>query len=202
MSATAWSTRCASGWPEPTAWCARPPQGPATRSCLLGRLHGSRRDRRRIGAGLRRARRGRGEAAHRADRRPVRGEEADGVLPGAARSRAAGRASGPGRRRPHVLRGRDGGGRGCRSRDRRRPRAASRARDGGVRDHDLGVPGADARGDRPRPHGRGDGGLRALGDGRGDDRPGHRRRLGPGHPRRRGGGRGAGLGAGRRMPAL
>ena len=54
------------------------------------RAHRPRRHRRRVGAGQRRAlRRGRLEAAERADRRSVRGVEADRVLPRAARARAA-----------------------------------------------------------------------------------------------------------------
>ena len=58
------------------------------RGRALRRLHRSRRDRRRLGARLRRARlRGRLEAPQRADRRPVRGDEAARVLPRAARPR-------------------------------------------------------------------------------------------------------------------
>ena len=65
-----------------------------------GRLDRARRDRRRLGAGLGRARRGRrGEAADGADRRPLRGVEGARVLPGAAGEGAAGLAAGPRRRR-------------------------------------------------------------------------------------------------------
>ena len=82
-----------------------------------------RRDRRRLGAGQRRARRGRrGQAPDRPDRRPVRREEADGVLPRAARPRPARLAPGPRRRRPDLVGVGDGEqGRG-RARHRRRAR--------------------------------------------------------------------------------
>ena len=56
----------------------------------LRRLDGPRRHRRRVGAGQRRARRGRRrQAPVRPGRRPVRGEEAHGVLARAARPRPA-----------------------------------------------------------------------------------------------------------------
>ena len=104
-----------------------------------------RRDRRRVGAGQRRARRGRrGQAPVGPDRRSVRREEAARVLPGAAGPRAARLAAGPRRRRPHLVGVGDGEqGRG-RARHRRRAGPAARARDGAVRDHGLRVPGADA----------------------------------------------------------
>ena len=69
-----------------------------------GRLDRPRRDRRRLGARLGRARGGRRlEAPDRPDRRPVRGVEAARVLPGAARRRPAGLAPGPRRGRAHLL---------------------------------------------------------------------------------------------------
>ena len=49
-----------------------------------------------------------GKAAERPDRRPLRREEADGVLARAARARPARRAPGPRRRRPDLRRCRDG----------------------------------------------------------------------------------------------
>ncbi len=58
----------------------------------------------RLGARLGRARGRRREAPDGADRRPVRGEEAHGVLPRAARAGPARLASGPRRRRAHLLR--------------------------------------------------------------------------------------------------
>ena len=110
-----------------------------------GRAHRARRDRRRVGAGQRRAvRRGRLQAPDRADRRPVRGVEADRVLPGAAGARDAGVAAGPGRRRAVLVVVGDGvQGRG-RARPRRGARAAARGRHGALRDHDLRVAGAHA----------------------------------------------------------
>ena len=109
------------------------------------RAHRPGRDRRGVGAGERRAvRRGRVEAPDRPDRRPVRGVEARGVLPRAAGAGPAGVAPGPRRGGPLVELVRDGvEGRG-RARHRRIARAAPRGRHGAVRDHDLGVAGADA----------------------------------------------------------
>ena len=113
-----------------------------------GRLDRARRDRRRLGARLGRAGGGRGEAPQRPDRRPLRGVEAAGVLPGAAWAGAVGVAAGPGRRRAHLLGRRDGlGGRG-RDRHRRKPRAIARGRHGALRDHGLRVAGTDAGGGR------------------------------------------------------
>ena len=78
--------------------------GRRQRDRAVRRAHRPRRDRRRVRAGERRARRrGRRQAPDRADRRPVRGEEAARVLAGAARRGPAGRAAGPRRRRPDVL---------------------------------------------------------------------------------------------------
>ena len=120
-------------------------RGRRQRRAAVRRAHGPRRHRRRVGArlgGARRARRR--QAPDGPDRRPVRGEEAARVLARAARARAARRAAGPRRRRPDVVDRRDGlQGRG-RDRPRRPQGAAARGRHGGVRDHDLGVPGADA----------------------------------------------------------
>ena len=111
-----------------------------------GRLDRARRDRRRLGARLGRARGGRRlEAPDGADRRPVRGDEGARVLPRAARRRAARLAPGPRRGRADLLGGRDGLGGRRRDRHRRRPGAAARGRHGAVRDHGLGVAGADAR---------------------------------------------------------
>ena len=76
-----------------------PPRASATSLVLFG----ARTGRDGIGGASvlasRRARRLRGQAPDRADRRPVRGEEAARVLAGAARPRAAGRAAGPRRGR-------------------------------------------------------------------------------------------------------
>ena len=88
---------------------ARPPdalrrRGGGQRGGAHGRVHRPRRHRRRLGAGLRRAGGGRrGQAPDRADRRPLRGEEAARVLPGAAGARAAGVAPGPRRGGPDLL---------------------------------------------------------------------------------------------------
>ncbi len=75
----------------------------------------------------------------------------------------AGLAAGPGRRGPVLLLVGDGlqgrGGAG----HRRVPGAAARGRHGALRDHDLGVPGADAGRGGAGPAGRAGGGVRALG---------------------------------------
>ena len=76
--------------PRPRAARAADPHAPRPAPgnvlVLFGALTGPRRDRRRLGAGQRRARRGRRrQAAVGPDRRPVRREEAARVLPGAAR---------------------------------------------------------------------------------------------------------------------
>ncbi len=100
--ATRWSTRSASGVLRP----GRPQAGRGHRPRQPGRPvrlpHRPGRHRRRLGAGQRlvrrRRRRGR-QAAQRPGRRPVHGEAADRVLPGAVRR-------GPGRRHPGPRRGR------------------------------------------------------------------------------------------------
>ena len=112
----------------------------------------------------------------RADRRPVRGEQADRVLPRAGRLRAARVAAGPGRRRAVVEHQRDGFEGRRRHRPRRREGAAARGRHGALRDHDLRVAGADAVRGRARAARRGARRLRALGDARDADRRGHRQR--------------------------
>ena len=150
--------------------------GPGNVIVLLGRAHRPRRHRRRERARLRRAGGGRRQAPDRADRRPVRGEQADRVLPGAGRRRPARVAAGPGRRRPVVEHQRDGVEGRRRHRPRRREGAAARAGHGAVRDHDLRVAGADAVRGRARAARRGARGLRALGDARDADRRGHRQR--------------------------
>ena len=143
-----------------------------------GRLDRARRDRRRLGARLGRAR------GRRRSKRPTVQigdpfEEAKLIeccleLLGAG---PAGLASGPRRRRAHVLGGRDGlGGRG-RDRHRRRPGAAARGRHGAVRDHGLRVAGADAGGGRAGEGRRGARHLREVGDGRRRGRRGDRRRA-------------------------
>ena len=104
------------------------PRGRLTRSAaagignvvvLFGASTGSRRHRRRVGPGQRRARRRRRrQAPDRPGRRPLRGEEAPGVLAGAARPRPARRAAGPRRGGADVERVGDG----VQGRRRRRPR--------------------------------------------------------------------------------
>ena len=123
----------------------------------------------------RRARRGRrGQAPDRPGRRPVRGEEAAGVLARAARARAARLAAGPRRGRADLV-----------ARRRWRPRArsgidldvaqraAARGGHGAVRDHGLRVAGADALRRRARARRRGARGLRDSWEVHGD---GDRRR--------------------------
>ena len=150
----------------------------------------------------RRARRLRGQAPDGADRRSVHREEAARVLAGPARPRAAGLAAGPRRRRADLLVGGDGGqGRG-RARPRRAARAAARGRHGAVRDHGLGVPGADALRRRAGAAAGGPGGLRALGGQRHRDRRGHRHAPPAGLRRLRAGRRHARQRAGRRVPGL
>ena len=130
--------------------------GPGQRARAAGRADRPRRDRRRLGAGQRRARRGRrGQAPVGPDRRSVRREEAARVLPGAARPRAAGLAAGPRRGRADLVRVGDGQQGRRRPRHRRLRGAAARGRDGAVRDHGLRVPGADAVRGRARARGRG-----------------------------------------------
>ena len=108
---------------------ARAAAGPGQRARAAGRADRPRRDRRRLGAGLGRARRGRrGQAPVGADRRPVRGEEAARVLPGAAGLRAAGVAAGPRRRRADLVLVGDGRQGRRRARHRLRARAAARGR--------------------------------------------------------------------------
>ena len=102
-----------------------------------GRDDRARRDRRRVGARLRRARGGRRQAPDRPDRRPVRGEEGHGVLPRAARRRPARLAPGPRRGRAHLLGLRDGLGRRRRDRHRRRQGAAAQPRPRAVRGDGL-----------------------------------------------------------------
>ena len=136
------------------------------------------RDRRRVGAGqrvVRRRRRGR-QAAQRAGRRPVHGEAAGRVLPGALPGRARRRHPGPGRGRRRLRH--DGAGRGRRHRHAgpAGPGAAARrlARPG--RDPDERVAGAHD-GDRHaagrrRVHGH----LREVGRAGDGHRRGHRLR--------------------------
>ncbi len=178
-------------------------RGRRQRRAAVRRAHGPRRHRRRVGARLRGARRARRrQAPDGPDRRPVRGEEAARVLARAARPRPARRAPGPRRRRAHVLVGRDGlQGRG-RDRPRRPQGAAARGRHGGVRDHDLGVPGADALRRRARARRRGRRRLREVARQRDRDRRGHREPAAARVRRRRAGRRHAGHRAGRRVPGL
>ena len=110
----------------------------------------------------------------RADRRPVRGEEAARVLPRAARARHARRAPGPRRGRALLELVGDGleGRRGPRHRRVQGP--AARGRHGAVRDHDLRVPGADALRGRAGAAAGAARDLRALGGARHRHRRGHR----------------------------
>ena len=111
--------------------------GPGNQVVLFGVEDRPGRHRRCVRAGQRVVRRdGRGsEAAQRAGRRPVHGEAADRVLPGAVRGRPGRRHPGPGRGR-RLLRhhragrgragrhaGRPGRGAAARRRARRRPRS-------------------------------------------------------------------------------
>ena len=149
------------------------------RGRAVRRAHRARRDRRRLRARLRRARRrGRRQAPDGPDRRPVRGEQAARVLARAARPRAAGRAPGPRRRGADVVVGGDGGQGRRRHRPRRAPGAAARGRHGAVRDHDLGVAGADAVRGRAGAARRRARGVRQVGGQRDRDRRGHRHAAG------------------------
>ena len=111
-------------------------------------------------------------------------------------------AAGPRRRRALLLVVGDGvEGRGG-ARHRRLAGAAARGRHGALRDHDLGVAGADAvRGRARAARGRARR-VRALGGARHADRRGHRHAPAAGVRRRRAGGRHAGRGARGRLPAL
>ena len=96
----------------------------------------------------------RGEAPDRAGRRPLLREAAARGLPRADGDRRRRRDPGHGRRRPHLLGGRDG--RQGRPRHRARPRqgALPRDRHDRLRDDALGEPGAHADGAPPREGGR------------------------------------------------
>ncbi len=108
-------------------------------------------------------RRGRGQAADRADRRSVHRQEADRALARARRERALRIAAGSRRCRACLVAGRDGGARRSRGRRSFGSRAPARDRDGSGRDHDLREPGADGRRGRARAARRGRGAMRALG---------------------------------------
>ena len=106
---TAWSTRWRSGLARAAKLIRSAAAGVGNVAGPVRRLDRPRRDRRRVGAGQRRARRGRrGQAPVGPGRRPVRGEQAAGVLAGAAGARAARRAAGPRRGGPDVERLGDG----------------------------------------------------------------------------------------------
>ena len=183
-STTASSTRCAWGWRRADRMVRSAAAGVGQRRGAAGRIDGARRDRRRLGAGLGRARRGRREAAQRADRRPVRGEEADGVLPGAARSRACWwrfRTSAPPASPPPPPRWRPPAGSGSTSHVDRVP-----LREADMEPFEIMISESQERMlavVEPASDRRRHGGLRAVADrGRGDRR-GHRHRPDPGHRR-------------------
>ncbi len=130
--------------------------GPGNLVVLYGSSDRARRDRRRVGPRQRHVHRRRPvEAAFGPGRRSVRREAADRGQPGADRTRARRRATGPGRRWDHLCHLGDRGSGG--DRHRRRPRCdpAPRARPRTVRGHDLGVAGADVRRGPPRTLGGG-----------------------------------------------
>ena len=102
------------------------------RGAPVRRFHRPRRDRRRVGPRLGRVGRRRRQATDRPGRRSFRGEEADGVLPGAAGARPARLLAGPWRRRPDILGFGDGlQGRGG-DRHRRGPGASAGGGHGAV----------------------------------------------------------------------
>ncbi len=194
-SRTASSTRWRSGSPERERLVTSAAVGVGNTVVLFGAVHRPRRHRRRLGAGLRGVGRGRRQATDGAGGGPVRGEEADGVLAGAARARVARLPAGPRRGRPDLLGLGDGlQGRG-RDRHRRGQGSPARGRHGAVRDHGQRVPGAHAVRGRARQRRRGAGAVREVGGRRSGDRHGHRH--GPdARARRRRAGRGdAGAGA-------
>jgi hypothetical protein len=101
---------------------------PRQRARPARRADRARRDRRRLGARERRARRrATRTSALGPDRRPVRREEADGVLPRAARPRPARLAAGPRRRRPDLVRESEMASKGGSASTSTSPRAAARA---------------------------------------------------------------------------
>ena len=175
-SATRWSTR--SAW----ACCARTRSsspsrpGPATRSCCSARRPAPTASAaRRVLA--QRDLRGRvaGQAARRAGRRPVHGEAAHRVLPGAVRGRRGRGHPGP-RRGRRVLRDDRAGRQGHRRHARRpRPGPAARSHAAARGDPDERVAGADDGRRHPRDIARVHGDLREVG------RPGHRDRRGDRH---------------------
>jgi phosphoribosylformylglycinamidine synthase len=151
--------------------------GRRQRARALRRVDRPRRDRRRVGARVGGAGRGRrGQAPDGPGRRPVRGEEAARVLARAARAGllvslqdlgAAGLTSSAAEMASKGEVGR---------RDRRRRGAAARARPRAVRGHGLRVAGADAVRRRARARRRGARAVRQVGRPRHRDRHGDRHR--------------------------
>ncbi len=129
------------------------------------------------------------EAADGAGRRSLRREAPARGLPRADGERRGGRDPGHGRRRPHLLGGRDG--RQGRPRHRARPRqgALPRDRHDRLRDDAVGEPGADADGAPPGDGGGGRGDLPEMGARLRRRRPHHRRPPLPRPPQGQGRGR-------------
>ena len=162
----------------------------------LSRRQDRPRRRRRRDHGLGRVRPShRGEAPDRAGRRPVHREAAARGLPRADGVRRGRRHPGHGRRRPHLLGGRDGRQGRPRHRARPRPRADARARHDRLRDDAVGEPGAHADGAPPGEARRGRGDLPEMGARLRRCRPDHRRPPLPRQPARRRGRRPADQGA-------
>ena len=156
----------------------------------LRRLEDGPRRHPRRDDGLRGVRGGRGEpeAADRAGRRSVHREAADGGLPRALPDRRRHRHPGHGSGGPDVVVLRDGRPRRERRRARPLEGAGPRDRHDSLRDHALGVPGADAPRRPARPPRRGLPDLPEVGARRRRDRD--RDRLGPRRPLLRGKDRG------------
>ena len=142
------------------------------------------------------------EAARRAGRRSVHGEaSARGLSGGADHRRVRGHA-GHGRSGLVLRHLRDGLPRRSGRRDRRHERSATRDRNDAVRNHAVGIAGADAADRETRSRGRCRARLRKVGSARGPDRRSHRRAGASREGERRGRGRSAEPRAGRRSPGL
>ena len=114
------------------------------------------------------------EAPGGAGRRSVHGEAAARGLSRGDEDGRARRHSGHGRRRSDLFDVRNGFARRRRRRDRRVAGAAARNRHDAIRNHAVGVPGADAARGQARPRGGGRADLRQVGSARRPHRRGHR----------------------------
>ena len=196
ITATSWSTRCASASPagQDLLFGAA---GPRKSGGLCRRQDRARRHPWRD-HGLGRVRRGfRGEAPDRAGRRSLHREAAARSLPRTDGDRRHRRHPGHGRGRPDLVLGRDGRQGRARHRARSRQGAGARDRHDRLRDHAVRKPGAHADGAQARAARPGPGHLREMGARFRRDRPAHRHRPAGAQDGRQDRGRHAGRAAGR-----